>query len=392
MIKSALNMKKILQISNYYYPNIGGIEQVARDISNALKDEPGFEQKVICFNENSSDGDYVCRRKETTHEYIDNVEIIKCGCVTKVASQSLSLTFGRELRKLMKDYDPDIIIFHYPNPFQAFYLLKYKRKDFKLLLYWHLDITKQKILKHLFHHQNLELIKRMDFVLGATPMHVDTSEFTKEFGSKKKVLPYMIDTAKLQLSPEEEKLADEIRKKYEEKTIGFFIGRHVPYKGLTYLIEAAKELDDDIRILIAGVGELTEELKEQAAGNDKVVFLGKINDSEKRAYYKACDIICLPSITRNEGFGLALAEGMYYGKPGVTFTVKGSGINYVNLAGVTGIECPNADSHAYAEALRVLARNPETRKRMGDAAKDRVEEIFTPTQFKKNIISLLGSL
>ena len=56
-------MKKILQISNYYYPNIGGIEQVARDISDVLHDNSEYEVKVICFNEDSQDGAYVCQRK-----------------------------------------------------------------------------------------------------------------------------------------------------------------------------------------------------------------------------------------------------------------------------------------------------------------------------------------
>lgn len=386
-------MKKVLQISNYYYPNIGGIEQVARDISNALKDDPDFEQKVICFNEDSADGDHVCHRDETIHDIVDGVEIIKCGCFAKKASQSLSLTFGRELRRLMNEFDPDVVIFHYPNPFQAYYLLKYKKRDFRLALYWHLDITKQKLLKHLFYHQNLALIDRMQCVIGATPMHVDTSEFTKQFGSKKKVLPYMIDTSKLILSDEEKALSEKIRNRYGDSVTGFFIGRHVPYKGLKYLVEASRELKgENVKFLIAGEGELTEELREQAKGDDKVVFLGRISDSEKRAYYNACDFISFPSVTRNEGFGLALAEGMYYGKPAVTFYIYGSGVNYVNLDGVTGIECPNADSHAFAEAVRTLAADPELRHKMGEAARKRVEENFTPEQFRRNIKSFINSL
>ena len=386
-------MKKVLQISNYYYPNIGGIEQVARDISNVLRKEDGFCNKVICFNEDSKDGDYVCHRKETVHDDVDGIEVIRCGCFAKKSSQSLSLSFGKELRKVMDSYKPDIVIFHYPNPFEALFLLRYKRRNFKLLLYWHLDITKQKVLKHLFRHQNLQLINRMDYVLGATPMHINTSEFSAEFGEKKIVLPYMIDTDKLILSSEEEELACQIRKRYENQVVGFFIGRHIPYKGLEYLIEASKELDDiPLKILIAGSGELTEKLITQAAGDNKIEFVGRITDSEKRAYFRACDFICFPSITRNEGFGLALAEGMYFGKPAITFFIHGSGVNYVNLSGITGFECPNCDCHAYAEALKEMTLNDDLRHKMGDAAKKRIEELFTPTTFKNNLLSLLNSL
>ena len=366
---------------------------MARDISNALHGEPDIEQMVVCFNENSSDGDHVCRRGETVREVIDGVEVVKCSCFTKAASQSLSTSFGRELRKIMNEFRPDIVLFHYPNPFQALYLLRYKKRGFKLVLYWHLDITKQKILKHLFYHQNRELIRRAQYIIGATPMHVDRSEFSEYFGNRKKVLPYMIDTGKLELTPEEKSGALEIREKYKDRVIGFFIGRHVPYKGLRYLIEASRELtDSNLKILIAGEGELTEALKKQAHGDEKIEFLGRISDSEKRMYYEAADIICFPSVTRNEGFGLALAEGMSFGKPAVTFTVDGSGINYVNLADVTGLECPNADSHAYAQALRRLSEDAGLRQKMGEAAKERVEKLFTPEQFKKNVTELVRSL
>lgn len=386
-------MKKVLQISNYYYPNIGGIEQVARDISNVIKDDPEYEVKVICFNEDSKDGEHVCYRKQTIHDWVDGVEIIKCGCFTKVSSQSLSLVFGRELKNILDDYDPDVIIFHYPNPFQAYYILKYIERKTKLVLYWHLDITKQKILKHLFKKQNLDLIERMECVLGATPMHTETSEFTPFFGNKKRVLPYMIDTRSLVLSDEEKQKAIQIRKQYKDQIIGFFIGRHIPYKGLKYLIDASRELNDiPVKFIIAGSGELTDELKKQASPDKKVEFVGRISDSDRRSYYEASDLICFPSITRNEAFGLALAEGMYFGKPAVTFHINGSGVNYVNLADVTGIECPNCDSHAYAQAIRKLALDSKLRSRMGRAARQRVIDNFTEERFRENILSLLEEL
>ena len=386
-------MKRILQVSKYYYPFLGGTEQVARDIANAIKKMDNVEQKIICFNEDATDGEVICKKSETVHDFVDGVEVIRCGYQIKVSSQSISVSYIKELKQLMDNFKPDIIIFHYPNPFVTHLLMKYQKRPFKLVVYWHLDITKQKILKRLFNRQNINFIKRADKIIGATPKHIDESMYTPYFKGKKEILPYTIDENNLAITDEEIKKAEEIRKKYRGKHIGFFIGRHVPYKGLKYLIEASRILEDEqIHFCIAGSGELTDELKEQARGDDKVEFLGRITDSDRRAYLYACDIICFPSITRNEGFGLALAEGMYFGKPAVTFTIPGSGVNYVNLNGVTGIECPNCNSKAYAKAIKTLCDDNELREKLGQAARIRVLENFTIEKFEENLHDFIEEL
>lgn len=93
-------MKKILHISKYYYPFSGGTEQIARDVVLALKGE--YEQKVIAFN----DG------KEDKLDIVDGIEVTKCGCFTKIAAQSLSVSYGKHLHKVMKEFNPDIVVFH----------------------------------------------------------------------------------------------------------------------------------------------------------------------------------------------------------------------------------------------------------------------------------------
>lgn len=383
---------RVLHISKYYYPFLGGTEQVARDMVKALIGT-GAKQKVICFNEDASDGELICKHGETRTDVIDGIEVIRCGYFFKARSQAISLTYGPELKKVMDEFKPNIVIFHYPNPFVTHYMMKYRSRDFKLLVYWHLDITKQNLLKHLFHGQNLALIDRADKILGATPKHVDESAFTPQFGDKRYILPYMIDESNLMITEEEIEAGKRIKEKYAGKTLGFFIGRHVPYKGLTYLIKASKELGDaDMHFLVAGSGELTESLKEEAKDDPKVEFLGRITNSERRSYLYACDIVLFPSITRNEGFGLALAEGMYFGHPAVTFTIPGSGVNFVNLDGITGIECPNCNYMAYAEALKKLSDDNELRKKMGIAARQRVEDLFLEKQFRRNIRCLIEGL
>ena len=83
---------------------------------------------------------------------------------------------------------------------------------------------------------------------------------------------------------------------------------------------------------------------------------------------------------------------MYYGKPAITFTIKGSGVNYVNLNNVTGIECPNRDSDAYARALELLCNDDQLRLRLGQNAQKRITQNFTEEHFRINIQNLIASL
>lgn len=385
-------MKRILQISNYLYPHIGGIEQVARDIAAALGERDDFEQKIVCFNENASGGGYNCKREETVHDFVDGVEVIRCGCILKASSQSISLSFGKKIKAVMDSFKPDIVILHFPNPFQAFFLKRCLKQDTKFVLYWHSDIIKQKFLRKLFHVQTMDLLKRADKIVATSPSYVEGSAYLSRFREKCVVIPNCINTSRMAVSDDISDRAEKIREENAGKIICFALGRHIPYKGFSHLVEASKYLDERFAIYIGGKGELTESLKREAGDDKKISFLGRVSDEDLIAYYMAMDIFCFPSVTKNEAFGIALAEGMYFGKPAITFTIPGSGVNYVNLNDISGIECPNADSRAYAEAMTRLADDIALRERLGKGAKDRVERNFTQEQFNKNIKTLLSEL
>lgn len=371
-------MKKILHISKYYYPFSGGTEQIARDCVNALKDE--YEQKVIAFN----DG------KEDVNDYVDGIEVIRCGCFAKVSAQSLSISYKKRLHNVIKTFKPDIVIFHYPNPFVAHFILKeLKNNDIKFILYWHLDIVRQKLLRVFFKPQNRKLLKRADKIIATSPNYIEGSEWLQSVKEKCVVIPNCINEERMEITPEIEEKAQKIRKENEGKTICVAVGRHTEYKGFTYLIQASKLLDDKFKIFITGTGELTESLKKEAANDSKITFTGRIEDEELKAYILACDIFCFPSITKNEAFGVALAEAMYYGKPAVTFNIPGSGVNYVCLDGITGIEVENRNVVAYANAIRNVSTNKELKVKYGQAGRKRVMNNFLSSQFCENIKDIL---
>lgn len=373
---------KILQVSNYYEPHIGGIEQVARDCANALL--PEHEVKVFCFN----------HEKGNDKNFVDGVEVIRAGCFAKVASQSLSSSYGKLLKKTFKEFIPDAVIFHFPNPFAAHYLLKLLKKypRCKLIVYWHLDITKQKLLGKLFSGQTKKLLKRAEIVLATSPNYIEGSKFLPKYKEKCTVVSCCVNSNRMTVSEKDTELADGIKAQHTGKTICFALGRHVPYKGLEFLVKASRYLDDSFRIFIGGSGPLTDSLKKLAEGDGKVTFLGRLPLEELKAYMLACDVFCFPSVTKNEAFGIALAEAMAVGKPSVTFTIEGSGVNYVSLNGVTGIEVENGNAKAYAEAIKQLAENDDLRTQYGMAAKRRVETLFTEEVFQNKIQEIVRAL
>ena len=374
-------MKKILHISKYYYPFFGGTEQIARDVVLALKGE--YEQKVIAFNDGKDD------RTDT----VDGIEVIKCGCFAKIAAQSLSTSYGKHLHQVMKDFQPDIVVFHYPNPFVAALLLReLKTTKAKLVVYWHLDIIRQKYLRVLFASQNRRLLECAVKVIATSPNYIEGSQWLQSVKEKCVVVPNCINVERMSVTDDIQKRAEEIRTKNSGKTICVAVGRHTEYTGFTYLIQASKLLDGRFLIYITGTGELTEKLHEEANDDKKVVFTGRIDDMELKALILASDIFCFPSITKNEAFGLALAEGMYYGKPAVTFTIPGSGVNYVSINGETGIEVENRNVKKYAEAMKKLADDAELREKYGDAGRKRVEENFLSTQFCENARRMFSRL
>ena len=373
-------MKKILIVSNFYYPHIGGIEQTAHDCAEALKDL--CEIKVICFND--------C--KEDVNETIDGVEVFKCSANFKLSSQIVSVSFARQIKKLMNYYKPDIVIFNYPNPFAAHFLLRNIKKSSKFVLYWHSDIIKQKILRAVFVYQNFKLLNRADKIIATSPNYIIGSKYLRKYKNKCCVIPSCINTNRLQLSQQEIDEAKEIRGKYIDDILCVSVGRHVEYKGFEYLIKASKLFKSNIKTLLIGEGPLTKKLKLMAKDNPNVIFLGKLSDKKLRIFLYASDIFCFPSITKNEAFGLSLAEAMYLGKPAVTFTIPGSGVNYVNKKNITGLEVNNKDYNQFAYAVNKLSENAKVLSKFSNNAKRRVKSKMLFIQYKKKINKMIESI
>ncbi len=378
--KDMQSKKRVLQLTNYYYPDVGGIENIAYAITNSLKDQ--CEIKVICFSHETKDN--VIKD--------DDVIVKRYGTKVKISSQQLSFTMLKDFKHELGDFCPDVVIIHMPNPFLAGILLSNIKKSnpFKLVVYWHSDIIKQRLGEKVFRSMIMTVLKKADVIVATSPDYINGSKYLKIQKDKCVVIPNCIDNKLLQVSQNEMKLANAIREKYQEKIICVAIGRQVPYKGFEYLVDAMKKLDSRYELFLLGrKGESTKTITQKARGMNNIHILGEVDDSYKKAYLTACDIFCFPSVTKNEAFGIALAEAMYYGKPAVTFKIEGSGVSYVNIDGETGIEVENRNVALYAKALMSLAEDYEMRTILGENAKKRVEENFLYHEFMRRIRELV---
>jgi len=153
-------------------------------------------------------------------------------------------------------------------------------------------------------------------------------------------------------------------------------GRLTEQKGQRLLIEAAALLRAQnappFRVLIAGSGELEQELKAQVRARGleaQVEFLGFVHDM--KAFHQCLDIFALPSLW--EGFGFVLAEAMTLGLPVAAFRV--SSIPEVVQADETGLLCPPEPAALAANLLRLL-RDENLRRNLGEKGRARVLQRF----------------
>jgi len=360
---------KVLQIGKFYPPHRGGMESVLYDLCNELKDK--LDLRVLVAN-----GGFT-----TKIENGDGVKVIRVGSLGEIFSTSLCPTMPYWIKR----FEADIVEIHHPNPMANIsYLLT--RPNGKLVVMYHSDIVRQHISYGLYFPLLIWMLEKTQRIIVTSPNYLASSPLLPKFKEKCVVIPLGIDLQKFEKKGREGEIA-EIRSRYGRKII-LFVGRLTQYKGVTYLLEAMKRVSG--RLLIIGAGELGGQLRSQAERDNvsrKVHFLGELKETEMVPFFHACELFVLPSITRNEAFGLVQLEAMACCKPVVSTNLE-TGVPYVNQNGVTGFVVPPRDSEALAGAINQLLEDENLRTRMGIEGRRRVERKFTKERMALQTLKL----
>jgi len=349
---------RVLQLGKFYFPEVGGIETALKDICESLADQVDF--RVLVAN----------TRWQTEHEP-GRIAVTRAASAGKMFSCSMAPTYPFWARR----FEADLIHVHLANPLAEISALLANR-DVPVVAHFHSDVVRPVPgpLRAVYNRFLHAFYRRVNCIVVPTPRHIEVSNFVPHYREKCRVVPFGIPVSRFDLDEAGERRVDGLR---DEMPTVLFVGRLVHYKGVEFLIRAMENVN--ARLWIVGTGPLEASLKQLAVSlgvADRVVFLGHLSDADLVAYYHACDVFALPSITNQEMFGLVQLEAMACRKP-VISTDLPTGVPWVNQHGKTGYCVDPGNARELACALSRVLESRELCQEMGAAGRERVEQQFS---------------
>ena len=175
------------------------------------------------------------------------------------------------------------------------------------------------------------------------------------------------------------------------------VGRIEPLKGLDVLIRslAVMSVRRDVALYVIGGDERARPelerlgaLARQLGVSEQVHFLGARPHESLPDYYRAADVVAVPSFY--ESFGLVAVEAMACGTPVVASRVGGLASTVVD--GQTGYLIPWRCPEPFAEKFDLLFANEELRSALGASARRRMEAHYAWSQVADRVAALYGEV
>jgi D-inositol-3-phosphate glycosyltransferase len=177
-----------------------------------------------------------------------------------------------------------------------------------------------------------------------------------------------------------------------DRPIVLFVGRIQPLKGPDVAVRTLAGLhrDDAVLVIVGGASgpsgnsevAATRSLAAELGVADRVVFVDPKPHHLLSSYYRAADVVIVPS--RSESFGLVALEAAACGIPVVASAVGGL-LNVVH-DGVTGVLVEGRSPERFARAVGALIDDPAAAAAMGHAAAVRARRFtwsFTAARLRR---------
>ena len=351
---------RVTHLGKFYPPVPGGMERVLQDLCEGER-SLGLDSRALVVGHGG----------RTIREVVRGVPVTRARSLLRGGSVS----FSPALAACLMRADTDLLVLHEPNPMA---LLAYRavRPRQPLVVWYHSEVIRPRWRYRAFYHPFLTYaLRRASRIVVSSPALASCAGALAPYRDRTEVIPFGISVP-VAVNAESSPSVAAVRQRWDGPIV-LFVGRLVPYKGLDVLLQAMTGLH--AAAVIVGDGPLRQELERRARElgiEQRVFFLGPLDEAALAAWYSACDLLTLPSVTAAEAFGLVQLEAMARGKPVVSTRVQ-SGVPWVNQDGVSGLTVPPGDPEALRSALARLTNDGAMRAAMGARARERFLSTFT---------------
>jgi len=359
---------RVLLVSHYYPPHIGGVENVVHQEAVRLA-EAGAEVTVLTSAPHSG----------TTVE--QGVTVVRVGSWNGLEPHGIPFPVPwPTLFSLARRWAAwaDVVHVH-----DSFYLTSWAgyfgaaTTGTPLVVTQHVAMSSHPV-------RAVELVQRLVYALvgkrvvrrAGTVLTINTrgADFARSLGARAEAvrhLPNGVDTGLFRPALDGERRS--ARKEFglpEQGVLVLFVGRLLEKKGLDLLLEAR---DPAYRLVFVGPGE-PDQVGRLSVFED-VHHLGPLPAEKLARVYRACDVFALP--TSNEGFPLTVQEAMSSGLPVLTTDDPAYASYHLDPDRIALVA---RDAGQVREHLRRIALDAELRARMGRYARAYADKHFAWTE------------
>jgi rhamnosyl/mannosyltransferase len=300
----------------------------------------------------------------------DGTAVTEVGEWGRFQSAPLAPLFPWYLRRCAAD----VVVVHVPNPTAELGWLLARPRGV-LVVRYHSDVVRQAGAMRVYGPIQMQFLRRAAMILPTSEPYLATSPVLQAVRDRCRVVPLGIEPGEF-AAPDPARVAA-LRARYGE-TFVLFSGMHRYYKGLSNLVAAAGAIQAPV--VLAGDGpERAAAMRQAEALGVHCHFPGALSHADLVAHLHACAVFAFPSVERSEAFGISIMEAHACGKP-VVATRLGTGVEFINEDGKTGLNVPPRDPAALAAGINQLLGDAAARAAMGAYAKARIEQSFTAEQ------------
>lgn len=365
----------ILHVYRTYFPDPpGGLQEAIRQIALSTA---ALGARNTIFTLSPQPQPQVLQRPEAT--------VVRCRSWAAPASCDLGgVDAFREFAARARQ--SDVLHYLFPWPFMDV-MRALVRPERPAVLTYISDVVRQRWLNAAYRPLMRRTLDSVRFIVTNAPPYAATSPILSQAGIREKVrlIPLGIEESSYSKVGDNSILS---RLGVEDGEPYFlFIGVLRYYKGLPFLIEAAKSLK--AKVIVAGSGQELGQLRllAQQSGAANVIFAGQVSDAEKVALLQGCQALVLPSHLRSEAYGMVLVEAAMFGKPMISCEI-GTGTSFVNAHEQTGLVVAPESPGALKQAMQALLIEHGLAQRMGSAARLRYERLFSGPALGKAYLDL----